>query len=101
MTEENEIDRKREQMLSEPVEKLVCKMAIPTTISMLVSALYNLADTFFVGQIGSNTATGAVGIVFSYMAIIQAVGYFFGHGSGNYISRIEASGTGFAQSGCR
>lgn len=87
MTEENEIDRKREQMLSEPVEKLVCKMAIPTTISMLVSALYNLADTFFVGQIGSNTATGAVGIVFSYMAIIQAVGYFFGHGSGNYISR--------------
>ena len=87
MTEENEIDRKREQMLSEPVEKLVCKMAIPTTISMLVTALYNLADTFFVGQIGSNTATGAVGIVFSYMAIIQAVGYFFGHGSGNYISR--------------
>ena len=87
MTEENEIYRKREQMLNESVEKLVCKMAIPTTISMLVTALYNLADTFFVGQIGSNTATGAVGVVFSYMAIIQAVGYFFGHGSGNYISR--------------
>ena len=87
MTEVNEIDRKREQMLSEPVEKLICKMAIPATISMLVTALYNLADTFFVGQIGSNTATGAVGIVFSYMTVIQAVGYFFGHGSGNYISR--------------
>ena len=54
---------------------------------MLVTAFYNLADTFFVGRLNSNSATGAVGLVFSLMAIIQACGYFFGHGSGNYISR--------------
>lgn len=81
------IDKRREQMLDEPVARLIGKMALPTTVSMLVTALYNLADTWFVGQLGNNTATGAVGIAFSYMAIVQAVGCFFGHGSGNYISR--------------
>jgi len=54
---------------------------------MLVTAFYNMADTFFVGQMNSNAATGAVGVVFSLMAVIQAVGFFFGQGSGNYISR--------------
>ena len=54
---------------------------------MLVTAFYNMADTFFVGQMKSNAATGAVGVVFSMMAIIQAIGFFFGQGSGNYISR--------------
>ena len=54
---------------------------------MLVTAFYNMADTFFVGMLRSNAATGAVGVVFSMMAVIQAVGFFFGHGSGNFISR--------------
>lgn len=90
--ETNKINRKREYMITQPVEKLVCKMAVPTVISMLVTALYNFADTFFVGQIGSNTATGAVGLAFSYMAIIQAVGCFYGHGSGNFISREIGKG---------
>ena len=54
---------------------------------MLVTAFYNMADTYFVGMLKSNAATGAVGVVFSMMAIIQAVGFFFGQGSGNYISR--------------
>jgi len=54
---------------------------------MLVTAFYNMADTFFVGMLESNSATGAVGVVFSLMAIIQAIGFFFGHGSGNFISR--------------
>ena len=62
-------------------------MAVPTIISMLVTSIYNMADTFFVGMLKSNPATGAVGVVFSLMAIIQAVGFFFGHGSGNFISR--------------
>ena len=61
-------------------------MAVPTIITMLVSAVYNMADTYFVGKIGTS-ATGAVGVVFSFMAIIQACGFFFGHGSGNYMSR--------------
>lgn len=54
---------------------------------MLVTAFYNMADTFFVGMLKSNAATGAVGVVFSLMAIIQAIGFFFGQGSGNFISR--------------
>jgi putative MATE family efflux protein len=73
-------------MISEPVEKLVCQMAVPTIIIMLVSAMYNTADTYFVGSLGTS-ATAAVGVSFSFMAIIQALGFFFGHGAGNYISR--------------
>lgn len=69
-----------------PIHKVVIKMAIPTIISMLVTSLYNIADTYFVGQINTQS-TAAVGIVFSLMFFIQAFGFFFGHGSGNYISR--------------
>ena len=78
---------KYKQMTEPPVEKLVCKLAVPCIVSMLVSSFYNMADTFFVGQMNSNAATGAVGVVFSMMAIIQAVGFFFGQGSGTFISR--------------
>jgi len=76
------------QMTQPPVEKLILKLAVPCIISMLVTSFYNMADTFFVGMLKSNAATGAVGVVFSMMAIIQAVGFFFGQGSGNYISRM-------------
>ena len=75
------------QMTQEPVEPLICRLAVPCIISMLVTAFYKMADTFFVGMLKSNAATGAVGVVFSMMAIIQAVGFFYGQGSGNYISR--------------
>lgn len=77
-------------MTQTPVQKLVLKLAGPTILSMLVSSLYNMADTFFVGQIGTS-ATAAVGVVFSLMAIIQAIGFFFGHGSGNFISMAMGS----------
>ena len=86
MGNSNEFNQKYLRMTQEPVERLVCSMAIPTITIMLISALYNMADTFFVGSLGTS-ATGAVGIVFSLMAIIQAIGFFFGHGAGNYISR--------------
>lgn len=75
-----------EYMTTEPIPRLVGAMAVPTIISMLVTSFYNMADTMFVGKIDTQ-ATGAVGIVFSVMALIQACGFFFGHGSGNYISR--------------
>ncbi len=78
---------KQKKMTTEPVGRLVCAMAVPTIISMLISSIYNMADTYFVGKLNDISATGAVGVVFSFMAIIQAVGFFFGHGSGNYISR--------------
>lgn len=91
-TEQQKIEQKRNRMLHEPVEKLICQMAVPTIISMLVTAFYNLADTWFVGRLNSNSATGAVGLVYALMAIIQACGYFFGHGSGNYISESVGRG---------
>ena len=78
-------------MQSEPIPHLVCQMAVPTIISMLVSSFYNMADTFFVGKINTQ-ATAAVGVVFSVMALIQACGFFFGHGSGNFISRMLGAG---------
>ena len=80
-------EQKYLQMTQPPVEKLICKLAVPCIISMLVTSFYNMADTFFVGMLNSNAATGAVGVVFSMMAIIQAVGFFFGQGSGTFISR--------------
>ena len=75
------------RMTTQPVEKLVGQLAVPTIATMLVTAFYNMADTFFVGLLHNTSATGAVGVVFSFMAIIQACGYFFGQGTGNHISR--------------
>ncbi len=73
-------------LTTRPVPRLIMSLAVPTIISMLVTSFYNMADTYFVGKINTQ-ATAAVGVVFSFMTIIQAVGFFFGHGSGNYISR--------------
>ncbi len=73
-------------LISAPVHRVILTMAIPTIISMLVTSLYNMADTYFVGKINTQ-CTAAVGIAFSVMCIIQSIGFFFGHGSGNYISR--------------
>ena len=77
--------RKYKELTESKIEFLVIKMGIPTIISMLTTSFYNMADTFFVSKINTQS-TAAVGIVFSMMAIIQAIGFFFGHGSGNYIS---------------
>lgn len=74
-------------MTQTPVPKLVFSLAVPTVMSMLITSIYNMADTFFVSQIGTS-ASGAVGIAFSLMAIIQAIGFTLGMGSGNYISRL-------------
>lgn len=73
-------------MTTAPVPQLINKLAVPTIISMLITSFYVMADTYFVGQIDTQ-ATAAVGVSFSVMAIVQALGFFFGHGSGNYISR--------------
>ena len=75
-----------EEMTEGPLKLLIGRMAGPSIASMLVTAVYNMVDTYFVGFIGTS-ATGAVGVVFSLMAVILAIGLFFGHGSGNAISR--------------
>lgn len=77
---------KHVMMTTAPIPKLIGSLAVPTIISMLVTSFYVMADTYFVGKINTQS-TAAVGISFSIMAIIQAFGFFFGHGSGNYISR--------------
>lgn len=75
------------KMIETPIGKLIATMSIPTIISMLVTSVYNMADTFFVSKLGTS-ASGAVGIVFSLMAVIQALGFTFGMGSGSWISRL-------------
>ena len=82
---------RRTYMTQTPVPRLILELAVPTILSMLVTGIYNTADTFFVGKI-STQATAAVGLVFSVMAIIQAFGFLCGHGSGNYLSRMLGAG---------
>ena len=102
---------RREYMTTTPVPQLILKLSVPTIISMMVTAIYNTADTFFVARVShdpavNTAATASVGLVFTVMAIIQAFGFFCGHGSGNYLSRMlgadnhkeadEMASTGFA-----
>lgn len=75
-----------DKMTKTPIPRLVLKLAVPAIISMLVTNIYNLVDTAFVGRFG-NSASGAVGIVFGFMAIIQAFGFMFGQGAGSILSR--------------
>ena len=82
--------RQRKQfakMTETPVPKLVVTLGIPTMLNMMVSSFYNLADTYFVSGLGEN-ATGAVNVVLSLMALIQAIGFTFGMGGGSIISRL-------------
>lgn len=81
---DNSAQHKR--MSEEPVARLVTSLAIPSTITMLITSLYNIADTFFVSQLGAS-ATGAVGVIFSLMSIIQAVGFMLGMGCNSLVSR--------------
>ena len=104
MNDQEMADRQKAQyvkMTETPIAPLVIRLGIPTTISMLVTSVYNMADTFFIGQYGvgavslgpeelsaaSTSASGAVGVVFGLMAIIQAFGFMFGQGSGSVSSR--------------
>ena len=105
MKNRNSSQNRYEYLTQTPVPKLISRLAVPTILSMLVTGIYNTADTFFVGRI-STQATAAVGLVFSVMAVIQAMGFFCGQGSGTYLSRMlgagkkqeanEVAATGFA-----
>ena len=76
-----------EKMTGQPVPSLILELGLPTTLSMMVTNLYNVVDTWFVGQINTS-ASGATGVVFAMMSILQAVGFMFGHGAGSNISRL-------------
>lgn len=93
----------RARMLETPINRLIPSLAVPTIISMLVTSIYNMADTYFVSQLNTS-ASGAVGVVFSLMAIIQAVGFTVGMGTGSIASRLLGQDKGeqadvFASSG--
>ena len=85
----NQADLHYRKMTQTPVEHLIVSLAIPTVISMLITSIYNLADTYFVGTLGVS-ASGAVGVVFALMTMLQALGFMLGHGSGSVISRLLA-----------
>ncbi|MCD8118667.1 MAG: MATE family efflux transporter [Lachnospiraceae bacterium] len=90
MKEKSAVSR-NEEMLNSPVEAVIPKLAVPTIISMLITSVYNMADTFFVSQLGTS-ASGAVGIIYSAMALIQAFSFMIGMGAGNNISRLLGQG---------
>lgn len=79
-------DAQYERMTQSNVVTLILRLSVPTTLSMLMTSLYNLADTAFVGRLGTS-ASGAVGVVFGYMSVIQALGFMFGQGAGSVVSR--------------
>lgn len=79
-------DSQYKSMTSDPISRLIPRLALPTVLSMMTTGVYNTADTYFVSQLGTS-ASAAVGIVFSLMAIIQAIGFTLGMGSGSIISR--------------
>lgn len=84
-----EINRARQYrtMTETKIPTLILRLALPTVLSMLITGIYNLADTYFVGQLNNTSASGAIGVVASLMAIIQALGFMLGHGAGSHISR--------------
>ena len=73
------------KMTETPIPKLIVNLGIPTTISMLITNIYNLADTYFVGTLGES-AQAATGVLFTLQAIIQGIAFMLGHGAGSYVS---------------
>lgn len=75
-----------DKMTKTPIKKLLLKLSVPTVVTMLITSAYNMADTAFVGKLGTS-ASGAVGVVFGFMSILQAIGFFYGQGSGAILAR--------------
>lgn len=86
MQQQNTADAYYKKMTETPVVKLIVKLGLPTTVSMLITSIYNMADTYFVGTLGKS-AQGAIGILFTLQSIIQAIAFMLGHGSGTYVAK--------------
>lgn len=85
-------EEKRREMLERPVRPLILSLAAPSIFANVVTTLYNLADTFFVGQMGETSASAAVGVGFVTMTVIQAMAFYFAQGTGNPMSRYLGAG---------
>ena len=90
MKSENSTEIYYKKMTQTPVVRLVVRLGIPTTVSMLITSIYNMADTYFVGTLGKS-AQGAIGVLFTLQSIIQAVAFMLGHGSGTFVSKELAN----------
>ena len=78
-----------DKMTKAPLARLIISLGIPTTISMLVTNIYNMVDTYFVGTLGESQQA-ATGILFTLQAIIQAIAFMLGQGSGSMVSKALA-----------
>ena len=85
----NKSEAYHKKMTEESVSKIIISLGIPTTISMLITNIYNMADTYFVGDIDYN-AQAATGILFTLQCIIQAIAFMLGHGSGTFVAKYLA-----------
>lgn len=85
----NKSEAYHKRMTEESVSKIIISLGIPTTISMLITNIYNMADTYFVGNLG-DSPQAATGILFTLQCIIQAVAFMLGHGSGTFVAKYLA-----------
>lgn len=90
-TQRRDPEEHRRYMLETPVPRLISTLAVPTILTMLITSVYNMADTYFVSQINTS-ASGAVGVVFAIMTIIQAVGFTVGMGTGSIAAQLMGQG---------
>ena len=88
MSEEEKREERIRRLTTSILYPLIVKMAVPSMIGMMVATVYNMTDTFWVGKLDNETYTASVGVVFAFVSVIQAIGFWFGYGSGNYISRM-------------
>ncbi len=88
MTQEAKSEKRYRELTRGKLYPLLVKMAVPSMIGMMVSTVYSMTDTYFVGRLNNVDATAAVGIVYTFISLVQAVGFWFGYGAGNYISRM-------------
>lgn len=86
----NKTDAYYKKMTETPVARLIVRLGIPTTVSMLITSVYNMVDTYFVGTLGESPQ-GAIGVLFTLQSIIQAFAFMLGHGSGTYVSKELAN----------
>ncbi len=88
MSEDEKREERIRKLTTSELFPLIVKMAIPSMIGMMVATVYNMTDTFWVGKMNNEAYTASVGVVFAFVSVIQAIGFWFGYGSGNYISRM-------------
>lgn len=87
----NERNSKMELLGSAPIPKALMALGVPIMIGMLINALYNLVDAYFVGGLGESPM-GAISIVFPLGQVVVGLGLMFGNGAASYLSRLLGKG---------